>query len=360
MSYSTTAARPLLVTEDEQLLDAVLRLAAAVGVPIELAGGAGPARAAWSAPPLILVGADQAERVINTRPPRRSAVAVIGHSDDAGLWRRAVELGAERVVMIPDDEGWLIEALSDIGDGATTAAVVLGVVSGRGGAGASIFATSLAMAAQGAGHSTILVDADPMGGGLDLVIGAEDVRGLRWPDLANTRGRLGGSMLRRHLPEKHGLALLSWDRGEPADVPPEAAGAVISAAVRTWEVVVVDLPRTFDPTAAEAVMRCGCVLLVVPPEVRAVAAAARVSAGLASLAPDVRVVVRGPAPAALRASDVAEALGLPLAAAFDSEPGVSRAVERGDLARRSERGPLAEACSTLIAELTVRDQAGAA
>ena len=61
--------------------------------------------------------------------------------------------------------------------------------------------------------STLLVDLDPLGGGLDLLLGAERLAGLRWPDLAGARGRLGGGMLRDALPRLDGLSLLSWAGG---------------------------------------------------------------------------------------------------------------------------------------------------
>jgi secretion/DNA translocation related CpaE-like protein len=256
------AARPLLFTEDESTLDAVLRLAAAVGVQIELAGP-GSGLTGWGDPPLILVGTDQARRLARSRPLRRSGVAIVGHdSGDPAIWRHAVDLGAERVAVLPGDESWLVEVLADIADGTGAHATVVGVIGGRGGAGASVLATGLAMSACQRGCSTILVDADPLGGGLDLVLGAENTHGLRWPDLANTRGRLSGSTLRDQLPQLHGLTLVSWDRGDVVRVSPEAVRAVLGASVRSWELVVIDLPRTIDVAAKEALERCDTVLVV--------------------------------------------------------------------------------------------------
>ena len=56
------------------------------------------------------------------------------------------------------------------------------VVGGCGGAGASVLAAALAVTAVRHGGRALLVDCDPLGGGLDLVLGAEHVAGLRWPD----------------------------------------------------------------------------------------------------------------------------------------------------------------------------------
>lgn len=352
--------RPLVITADETVLDDLLRLAAAAGAEVEVARDAASARGRWSAAPLVLIGDDQAEPVLAVNPPRRPRVLVVGRDVPEATWRRAVGLGAEQVIGLPAEESVLIEALADAVDGGGTQAMVIGVVGGRGGAGASVLAAGLAMTSCRRGRATMLIDADPYGGGIDLMLGAEQSGGLRWPDLAETRGRVGGSTLRDHLPEPHGLTVLSWDRGDVLSVPAEAVRAVVVAAGRAWDVVVVDLPRRMDLATEEALARCNCVLLVVPAEVRAVAAASRVATGLGMIAVDVRTVVRGPAPSGLRGTEIAAALGLPLAAELDSEPGLVAALERGEPPARSGRGPLAQACGRLLDELTADDESGAA
>lgn len=347
--------KPLLITEDERTLDAVLRLAAAAGVEVELSSDSGAARSRWTSPPLVLVGADQAHRLASSRMPRRDGVLLVGHEpDEPDRWRHAVAVGAENVALLPADEAWLADALADVAEGSERGATVIGVLGGRGGAGASVLATGLAVTAQDRGHSTILIDADPFGGGLDLLLGAEDVVGLRWPDLANTRGRLGGATLREHLPEPNGLSLLSWDRGTTLTAPDEAVRAVVGAAVRAWDVVVVDLPRSIDSAAEIILARCTTTLLVVPSEVRAVAAAGRVATRSFAVAGDVRMVVRGPSPSGLRPAEIASSLGLPLAAALETESGLARTLERGEPPTRAGRGSLAAACGEILDALTRR------
>lgn len=349
--------KPLLITEDEQILDGVLRLAAAAGVPLELSSDAGAARSRWTSPPLVLVGADHAEDLASSRMPRRDGVVLVGwEPDDPGTWRHAVAIGAENVALLPSDETWLVDVLADVAEGSTRGATTVGVVGGRGGAGASVLAAALAITAQTHGHSTLLLDADPFGGGIDLLLGAEDVAGLRWPDLANTRGRLAGATLREHLPETHGLSVLSWDRGSTLSLPDDALDAVLSAAARAWDVVIVDLPRPADSAAEVILPRCSTTLLVVPAEVRAVAAAGRVAARSCALADDVRVVVRGPSPSGLRPTEVAISLGLPLAATLQSEAGLARMLERGEPPARSGRGSLAAACAAILNSLTGHSQ----
>ena len=346
------ATRPLLVTADERLLDDLLRLAAAAGAEVDVAADAGEARTRWVAAPLVLVGVDLAAEVCRAAPPRRPKVALVGDDlDDAGIWQRAVELGAEHVLFLPDAEAWLVERLADVAEGDPAEAVTVGVVGGRGGAGASVLATGLALTGYRRGLATTLVDADPLGGGLDLVLGAEESRGLRWQDLAQTRGRVAGDALRESLPRVGGLTLLAWDRGDGLTLPPEAAGAVMDALRRASDLVVVDLPRRVDAAVEEMLARCATTLLVVPAEIRAVAAAGRVAAGLAVVTPDLRLVVRGPSPAGLAAEEVGRVLGLPLAGTLRPEPGLAAALERGRPPARSGRGPLAAFCAEFIDSL---------
>ena len=141
---------------------------------------------------------------------------------------------------LPADEGDLVAALSDAvesrrDDGRRGA--VVAVMAGRGGAGASLFATALAHAAPDA----LLVDADPWSGGIDLVVGSEEETGLRWPDLALESGRIDIAALRQALPGRDGLSVLSSVRAGN-DIEPGPLAAVIEAGRRGGTTVVCDLP----------------------------------------------------------------------------------------------------------------------
>ncbi|HEY9378728.1 MAG TPA: hypothetical protein VIQ02_16750, partial [Jiangellaceae bacterium] len=127
--------------------------------------------------------------------------------------------------------------------------------------------------------------------------------------------------------------------------------AVVTAAARACEVVVLDLPRRVDESTEEALALCSCALLVVPAEVRAVAAAARVALQLTTLTPDVRVVLRGPSPSGLGSAEVSDALGLPIAVEMDSEARLHEKLERGEPPGGNARGSLADACEELLDDL---------
>ena len=65
----------------------------------------------------------------------------------------------------------------------------------------------------------LLVDGDPLGGGIDLVLGGESDRGLRWSDLLGAAGRVPAAALAEALPRAGGLSYLSWDRASARAVP---------------------------------------------------------------------------------------------------------------------------------------------
>lgn len=347
------ARRPLLVTGDERLLDDVLRLAAAATVSVDVRSEVGDARTAWPAAPMVLVGSDVAAEVARARLPRREGVVLVGLDlDDAGVWQQAVQIGAEHVAVLPDGEHWLTDRLADCAELRGRRGVLVCTIGGRGGAGSSTLAVAIATTAARRGLRTMLVDADPLGGGLDLVVGSEDAAGLRWPQVAPGRGRVSGASLARALPLVGELTVLSWDRGDVLTIPPETMSVVLAAGQRTWDLVVVDLPRTVDGSVRAALERSRSTFVVVPAEVRATAAAGRVCTAVCTAARDVRVVVRGPSPAGLTAADVSEALGLPLAGTLRPEPGLAAALERGEAPARRGRGPLARLCGALLDELT--------
>jgi secretion/DNA translocation related CpaE-like protein len=341
----------LLLTEDSQLLEHLLRLVATAGAEATVFQSAAAARASWVAAPLVLVGDDIAAAVAAARLPRRAGVVLVGTDlDDAGVWRRAVDLGAEHVVLLPDGETWLLDRCAEASEGASRGALVA-VVGGRGGAGATVTAAALAVTGLRLGHRTLLVDGDPLGGGIDLVLGGEGSEGLRWSELSGARGRLAPASLYDALPQVDELTVLSWGREDGAEVPAEAMASLLDAGRRGSDLVVVDLPRQLGDASRVALETADVTLLVVPAELRAAAAATRVLSRVRDHCADVRVLVRGPAPSGLDADAMAEALGVPLAGQVRAEPGLAAALERGDPPGRRTKGPLAGFCAGFLDEL---------
>ncbi|HEY8457707.1 MAG TPA: septum site-determining protein Ssd [Actinopolymorphaceae bacterium] len=361
-SSPPTSTRPLAVTADEKLLDDLVRLAAACGAELDVAHDIPEMRRRWSAAPLVIVGGDLAPKVWRNVAAPRPDVIVVAHdleNQPQDIWEAAVMLGARHVLDVHAGESTLVNLLADAVEGSVGEAVVIGVVGGRGGAGASTLASGLAVTAALDGMECFLLDADPLGGGLDLVVGGEDSEGMRWPQLAGAEGRMSSSALQSALPSTvERLSVLSWDHGDLFSVPPSAMRTVLSAARRGRDLVVVDLPRHVDDTTKEALSQCRSVLLVVPAEVRAVASGARIADLVSRYAYDVRVVVRGPGPSGLDGGIIAEALGLPLIGELTSEPRLDLMLERGEPPAGNRRGPLATLCRQLLVELEVRPRNG--
>jgi secretion/DNA translocation related CpaE-like protein len=366
---ATRPRLPLVLTADDELLDELLRLAAAAGTDVEVASDPAAARGRFTAAPLVLVGADQVPACLRARLPRRTEVVVVGpdRSGAAGrpggatagpaaadppaeLWGLAEQLGAAHVAILPAAQPWLVERFAG-SQGTGSPARVVAVLGGRGGAGASVLAAGLAVTAAALGRPVLLVDADPLGGGLDLVLGWEDDQGVRWPELAGSSGRLDAVALVGALPARGDLALLSFDRRELGPVPPEAMTAVLAAGRHARELVVVDLPRPLDPAAVVALQAADDGLLLVPAEIRAVTAAARVAGAAADHCARLRLVVRGPSPGRLTAGEISSSLRLPVAGTLRPELGLPATLEGGLAPTATGRGPLAVLCRRLVDEL---------
>jgi secretion/DNA translocation related CpaE-like protein len=351
----TERRRPLLVTGDPALLDEMLRLCAAAGVEPDVAADPGSARGSWRRAQPVLVGGDVTSACVAAALPRRDGVLVVAQTDeDQGLWQSAVALGAEQVLFLPEADGQLLERLAAGDRPEPTLAPVIAVVGGRGGAGATTVSAAMAVAAARAGEQVMLLDLDPFGGGIDVALGAEDVPGLRWPDLIGERAALPGGTVVDALPRLGSISVLSWDRGDPCGsghpVPAsdEFLRALLAAAARGRDLVIADLPRTPGPLADCVLATTACALLVVPAEVRACAAAGRTVAWLRHRVDDVRLLVRGPAPGGLSPDAISDALGLPLAGWIRAEPGLAAAYECGDAPGSAVRSPLARFCRDFV------------
>ena len=345
---------PLFVTGDPGLLDDLLRLAAAGGAEVRVATDAVAARAHWTSAPFVLLGADAAGGCVRAGLAARASVVVVtrGPVDDPPPWEPAAALQAEHIAVLPTAEAWLVDRLADHASGSVARGRIVALLGGRGGAGASVLATALAVTARRRDLDTLLIDADPFGGGVDLVLGWERMQGLRWPELVDAHGRVNPPALVEALPGEGSLAVLSFDRSELDGVPAEAMAAALDAGRRGRDLVVVDLPRRFDDPALIALTAADRAYLVVPAELRACAAAKRVAAVVAAHCPAVSVVVRGPAPGRIEPAEVARALDLPLAGTLRPEPRLARALESGEAPASTGRGPLAELCRQLLAEMS--------
>ncbi len=286
----------------------------------------------WDTAGIVLLGSD-----VRELPPRRRAPSVLlglnGEGDS--LWQLGAALGAERVAVLPEAAAWLAEHLGRSRD-PDPGGLLLGVTGGCGGAGASTAAVWLAQEAAVHGVRTLLVDGDSRGGGLELCLAAEDAPGLRWPDLAGASGSIGTGQLSDSLPVAGGFSFLSWpgSRDRSPDVEPGAVAAVLDAARRGFELIIVDIGRGTESLGSFA-WDCDRILLVAPAQLRAAVATARL---LQELPPvDTALVIRGNAGAALDGPLIAESLGLPLHCVLPELRGTAAAAELGRLLEFGKR-----------------------
>lgn len=322
----------LLVTAFDFLRNEVARIAAAAGGQLRCVDDAAGAAPYWDASGTVLVGSD-----IRELPPRRRAPAVLVGTSGEGdsLWHLAAALGAERVAVLPDAAGWLAEYLAR-SRSPEAGGLVIGVTGGCGGAGASTAAIWLAQAAAGLGASTLLVDGDPWGGGLELALAAEESQGLRWPDLTDASGSIDPEQLRHSLPVAGGFSFLSWpgSREKPAAIPATTLAAVLDAARRGYEIVVVDIGRAAEPFRHFA-WDCDRILLVIPARLKAAVAAARLVQELPPV--ETGMLVRGSTKAALDPALMSEAVRLPIHGYIPEIRGAVAATESGSLLEVGKR-----------------------
>jgi secretion/DNA translocation related CpaE-like protein len=339
---------------DPELLDQVLSVTAVVGVEPLVLSDPGHLRPHWASASMLLLGVDQAARVAAMGLPRRAEVYLVAgeKASAAQAQQWSIRLGAP-LVPLPASAGWLSEALADVsGTGRVTGSLLLCVVGGSGGVGASTLAAGLAYVAARASQRTMLIDADIHSGGLDLLLGAERTSGWRWPRLASARGHLGD--LTGQLPAVEGVDLLSMARGELTpgwELRAEQLKSVLLSALRSHEITVVDMPRALGAAAWEALRRAQLTVLLVRDDVRGIAAGREVVRELGGECDRFGLVVRQRRSRLLDPNLVATGVGLPLLGSFADDAGLVLAAERGDPPGRSAHSSLARLCRELLGGL---------
>jgi Flp pilus assembly CpaE family ATPase len=113
-----------------------------------------------------------------------------------------------------------------------------------------------------------------------------------------------------------------------AAVPGSTVPDVLTAATRAFDVVVADVPRHLDDLGAAVLTRCEGAVLVVPEDVRCVAAGRIALARVSAHVPRV-VLVTVRRPGGLGSGPVAEALRLPVVARLGNDRRLRADVEHG-------------------------------
>jgi secretion/DNA translocation related CpaE-like protein len=327
----------LLCTADDALLDVLLDWCSAVGVVPDVVRDAGMARRSWRGAQLVLVGDDLAADVARDVPPRRPGVFVVSRPGrplgappaatmnvrSGGPWVDAVALGAEDVLTTADRERALATLTAAVDGGGE--ACVVAVVGGVGGAGASCLAASVALEAGRRGHRVLLVDGDPLGGGLDVLLGLEKAEGQRWPAAGPQRAVTARS-LTEALPRAGNVWVLT--AGRAADTDLASVAGLLAAARRGFDVVVCDVDRHVDSLGAELLAHALLTVVVVPEEVRSLAAAASVLRRVSAHASSLVAITARRRPGLARAT-IEATLGVPVVAQVRPDRRLQEALDHG-------------------------------
>lgn len=309
----TPSCVPILVTRDPRLVELVTASAAALGRSIEVCREPEDLQRNWRDAPLVLVGGDSAEYLASFGLGTREGVHLVGEQlRELALW--SVPLGAS-VICLPEQGGILAELLGRQLDEKPTGRA-LWVVGASGGLGASTLCCALA--AEGARkRKTALIELDQLGG-VDLICGAENLGGWRWPDLAGVGGQL--DELSGRVPRTLDVDLIAMGRsgGEPS---PQAVAAVVGSLRRSHNLILLDGGRQ-RPVLAEL-----SVLLLVGADVRSVASAQALARNV-DLA-DADLVVRVGPGRSIAPTLIAETLGLPLQGVVPTDRRLPRMLEAG-------------------------------
>lgn len=248
-------------------------------------------------------------------------------------------------VVLPGDSGVLLDVL--VATATRHRARTVGVVGAHGGAGASVLAAALARASVAVGAATALVDLDPAGGGLDVLLAVEHDPGQRWADLAEEQGAFLPERLALALPDWNLVRVLSGDqRGGPGATDLVARGAV-RALGQGHDVVVLDLPRqVLGPGPAQELWLTWCPDVVVVGRGGARGRAALVAAAPALARTRAHLVVRGD-----DAAELAEAAGMTLVARMRDERALPAGIAHGLAPGDQRRGHLMVTARVLVERL---------
>lgn len=334
-----------LVTGSQRIRDETARVAAAAGLELTVTGTLSEAR--MRHPTVLLVGTDIGE----TGSATDSDLILVGlQGEETSAWEVASRIHAAQVALLPAAAPWLagrFAALRTQGP----AGHLLGVLGSAGGAGSSSLSCWLALAAARSGRSTVLLDGDPGGGGLDLALGTGRRAGVRWEDLGEVSGTLNPDQLVGALPRVSGFSVLSMSGAGVAEsdiLESPAAPSVVDAVRTAFTLTVVDLPSGWA-ARGPLLQVCDTVVLLVPGRARSIAAARSLAHQTGHL--PVSVVARGPLVSGLDPHRVAELTGLPLAGYLPQLRGVLTAEHQGRLLELGSQRVLRRLTASLLASL---------
>lgn len=206
---------------------------------------------------------------------------------------RGTTVGSRRAVL----------AGAGTGAGSGSGGAVVGIVGGSGGVGASTFAAVLASSLD-----AVLLDLDASAGGIDVLLGAEDVPGVRWSGLHLGGGELSPQLLADSLPRWRSVPFVAADSSPSAGSVRQLLGIATQLGP-----CVIDLGRSEGDARTAAAAVCDLVVVLARSDVSGVTGARATACALADRPGGVVVRARRRAAGGTpRPHRIAALVGLPL------------------------------------------------
>jgi secretion/DNA translocation related CpaE-like protein len=307
-----------LVSSDSSLIHLVQASAATSGSSVAIVSHREDVRELWRRSSFVLIGSDMVEQVSTWGLPRREQVFLVGSQGSQEVLCRWSAPLAASIIRLPEGAPWLSRVISGV-TSENRQATVVAVRSGAGGVGVSTLCVGLALGGAAQAKKVALIDADPYGGGVDLLMGAENNPGWRWDKLRNAVGQIAD--ISSMLPRSDSVTLVSMERKNPSPIPPQAFEAVVDCLARSHHLVIIDAGRVGIPldTVSKSVV-------VTTKSVRALAATRLVVEE--NICRESGLVVRQLG-GSLHAREASRALGLPLIGVIPQWSDLPRLADRG-------------------------------
>jgi pilus assembly protein CpaE len=282
----------LLVARKKEPLDALeqhLRVAgASIRRQMNTNGHADPLHYVEKMPDVLILHLshlwrEELEAVAARHLERKTALIVVGASNDMGMMRLAMQAGARDLLPEPVVKNDLLIALERVKrerqtQAQTAQGTIAAFVNAQGGCGATLLACNVAhMLAAESKKRTALLDLGLQFGAAPLYLDLFPQRGV-WQAMENLDGldevALEGYFT-RHASGLHVLSHGTDERVDTRELSPAAVERLLDVALRSHDHLIVDLPRRVDGVLATVVQRAQQVVVVLQQSVTALRDATR-------------------------------------------------------------------------------------
>ena len=251
----------LVFTQDAQLISEIEKICAVTQATVSFKSSA--ADVDVNSANTVLIDAQ-----LDLNISHKNVVIVTAGEPGPIIWQKAVATGAKYVAFLPDARPWLLENLIPKSN---KIAHTIGFLGSSGGLGTSLLASLIAITFAQSHEKVLLAELNPVSGGLDVLWGIEDVKGMRWSHLSNELSQFLVQDVMRSIPAVNGVSLLSSDL---AGIPSEKSATDLVAALKMEvDVQVIDLPDPQAPCFNELLNICDDLVLLVGSSIKSISAA---------------------------------------------------------------------------------------